>query len=540
MSLKGIFVLMKFRKKCTVQDAPTKDGLWQVSTPAFILVVALGSAILYHFPLYKFAVNNLDISSPGGIWTLLTLFVLVFFANVVALSALSVLSQWLLKPAVMLMAVINSIALYFIVVYGGVLDKTMMGNVVNTDFAEASALFHPMLLVYLAAFGLLPIWLLARISVRPVSLIKRITTLAVATGLTLCWLVGASWTWLWIDKYAKQVGAMVLPWSPVINGARYLSSNLAPSPRAVLPAGTFASSNRKVVVLIIGESARAQNFSLYGYRRQTNPRMSLAGVSVIRNASSCATYTTASLECILSHTTSGDEGKWEVLTTYLQRSGVEVTWRSHNAGEPPMKVLHYQKLEDVKQTCVSDECNYDGGLLFGLESHIADSKGPRTLVVLHLTGSHGPAYNTRYPASFEEYKPVCNSVQLQQCSQEELINAYDNSIRYTDHVVGQTIDLLRRLDIDATLFFIADHGESLGEGRLYLHGTPWLVAPEEQKRIPFIVWNSRENIKENTTTKFVDGAFTQASVFHSVLGAFDMRSPVYKPELDVLPKVGRP
>jgi lipid A ethanolaminephosphotransferase len=152
----------------------------------------------------------------------------------------------------------------------------------------------------------------------------------------------------------------------------------------------------------------------------------------------------------------------------------------------------------------------------------------------------GRAYNTRYPASFEEYKPVCNSVQLQQCSQEELINAYDNSIRFTDHVVGQTIDLLRRLDIDATLFFIADHGESLGEGRLYLHGTPWLVAPEEQKRIPFIVWNSRDNIKENTTTKFVDGAFTQASVFHSVLGAFDMRSPVYKPELDVLPKVGRP
>jgi len=119
---------MKFRKKCTVQDASTKDGLWQVSTPAFILVVALGSAILYHFPLYKFAVNNLDISSPGGIWTLLTLFVLVFFANIVALSALSVLSQWLLKPAVMLMAVINSIALYFIVVYGGVLDKTMMGR----------------------------------------------------------------------------------------------------------------------------------------------------------------------------------------------------------------------------------------------------------------------------------------------------------------------------------------------------------------------------------------------------------------------------
>lgn len=534
-------MLTKFRKKSAVQRVPAQDGFWQISTPTFILVVALGSAVLYHSPLYRFAVTNLDMSSSGGIGTLLTLFVLVFFTNVVILSALAVLFQRLLKPVAMLMAAINAIAVYFIMGYGVVLDKAMMGNVFNTDFAEASAFFHPKLLVYLAALGLFPIWLLARISIRPVSLIKRIAPLVVVTGLTLGWLVGASWTWLWIDKYAKQVGAMVLPWSPIINGARYLSSQLVPPPRITLPAGTFASSNKKVVVLIIGESARAQNFSLYGYQRQTNPRMSsLAGLSVIQNTSSCATYTTAALECILNHTASGGDGKWETLTTYLQSSGADVTWRSHNAGEPPMKVLHYQKLEDIKQTCIGEECDYDGGLLSGLEEHITGLKGPHIFVVLHLTGSHGPAYNTRYPASFEEYKPVCKSVQLQQCTKEELINAYDNSIRYTDHVVGQTINLLKQLDVNATLFFIADHGESLGEGRLYLHGTPWLVAPDEQKRIPFIIWNSKDAIDGSGTKKIVDGIFTQANIFHSVLGAFGMRSPVYKAELDVLSKVRLP
>lgn len=174
------------------------------------------------------------------------------------------------------------------------------------------------------------------------------------------------------------------------------------------------------------------------------------------------------------------------------------------------------------------------------KSTIATATDKRVLVVLHLTGSHGPAYNTRYPKSFERYKPVCESVQLQQCSREQLINAYDNSIRYTDHVVGQAIDLLKMVNADSTLFYLADHGESLGESNLYLHGTPWVLAPDEQKRIPFVVWDSKVATRGAAAARVFDGDFGQANVFHSVLGALDISGPAYKAELDVLAKVRLP
>ncbi|WP_187471116.1 phosphoethanolamine--lipid A transferase EptA [Luteimonas viscosa] len=507
---------------------------WHSRTPGFILAWALFNAVAYHVPLYLFGIDHLDVASlPAGM-TLLTLFIVVVAMTALSIGFIALIVPRLVKPLCMVMAIANAIALYFVVTYGVVLDKTMMGNVFNTDMSEAAGLLHPWMLVYAFFLGIVPCWVLLQVRVTHTPFFKRLAMPIAAGFLTLCWVYGASHGWLWIDKHAKQIGGMVLPWSYVVNGGWYLAGSAPPRERKLLPAAHFVSNERKVVFLMIGESARARNSSLYGYGRQTNPAIAKAGATVFRTARSCATYTTAALECILAHQEPGTRASWEPLTSYLQRHGVEVTWRTNNSGEPPMDVRHFERLGDVNAGCTGEACDYDEALLRGIEARIAASDQQRILVVFHLEGSHGPAYNVRYPSRFNVFTPVCASVQLHQCSSEELVNAYDNTIAYTDFVVAQAIGILKRLQgYSTSLIYVSDHGESLGEYNLYLHGTPWSIAPDVQKEIPLIVWDSGAAHSSADTTSTVEGAFSQANVFHSVMGAFAMRSDIYQPALNL-------
>jgi lipid A ethanolaminephosphotransferase len=110
---------------------------------------------------------------------------------------------------------------------------------------------------------------------------------------------------------------------------------------------------------------------------------------------------------------------------------------------------------------------------------------------MHQMGSHGPAYSQRTPAAFKKFMPECTSSHLPDCSSEQLRNAYDNTIAYTDHVLGSAISWLRqRTDYDGALLYVADHGESLGENNLYLHGLPYSIAPDVQKHVPWVTWLS--------------------------------------------------
>lgn len=507
---------------------------WKMHTPTLILVGAVFNALVYNVPLYLFGVEHLDMPSVGAVMTLLTLFILVVGITAFITGLLALVCQRLVKPLFMVIAIINAMALYFMVTYNVVLDKTMMGNAVNTNVAEAGGLFHPWLLVYVLFLGLLPCWLLLKVERIHTRFTRRLLLPVAVCIVTLGWVYVASQSWLWIDKYAKVVGGMVMPWSYVVNGVRYVSDTVAPHERKLLPKAHFVSNEKKVVFLVIGESARAQNFSLYGYDRMTSPEAAKAGVTVFNKTHSCATYTTASVECILAHDSPGARAGWEPLTSYLQREGVDVTWRTNNSGEPPMTVHHFERLAELKAGCTGEACNYDEGLLRGLEERIESSGQERILVVLHLGGSHGPAYNTRYPPAFEKFKPVCTSVQLHQCSQEELVNAYDNTLLYTDHVLGQTIGLLKRLKgYSSSLIYVSDHGESLGEYNLYLHGTPYTIAPEYQKTVPLLTWDSKTAKPGDAAPVTVKGEFSQANIFHSVMGAFGMRSEIFDPKLDL-------
>ncbi len=516
-------------------------------TIGLMLLLSLVNLLLYHWPLYRFAIANFDTIDLNSVLTLVTLSVVIFVMTLWVLSLLLLISQRLLKPIGMVMFIGNAVALYFIQTYQVVLDKTMIGNVMNTRYSEASSFFHPMLFVYVLVFGLLPSGILLVKRYRHTTRLRLVMVMCLSLVLGGGWVYANADTWLWIDKYAKKLGGMVMPWSFVINTIRYQTERHVNSREQVpLPPAQIDSDTRTVVVLVIGESARAANFSLYGYDRPTNPMLSADAAVAMRNTQACSTYTTASVSCMLSHDNSNTlfAEQYEPLPSYLQRFGVDVIWRTRNWGQPPLKIATYEEGSAIKDRCEGQPgCEGDEVLLSGLAERIQSSTEKKVFVVLHQKGSHGPNYYTRYPQRFEVFKPVCETVELNQCSHEALINAYDNSIVYTDYVLHRLIDILKNLDgIPAVMLYISDHGESLGEHGLYLHGTPYAIAPDVQKQVPFIVWMSEDFAHaKGISNALLDNQAThsQDNIFHSVLGALDVQSSVYNGNLDIFNNSGQ-
>ncbi|MBI5626502.1 MAG: phosphoethanolamine--lipid A transferase EptA [Nitrosomonadales bacterium] len=523
-----------------VAKAIGEKSYTDINTINFITVFALGNAIFYHRLLFLFAVNTLDYLSLNGILTLLTLFVLVVFVSSLFLAIIALVTQCLVKPVCMLIVCGNAVALYFAETYHVILDRTMMGNVFNSNLQEAAELFHPKLLIYIFVYAVLPCFLLSRLNIQKVKFYKRFIYLFIVLFLGLGWSFANAKTWLWIDKNGSKLGGMIMPWSYVGNSIRWYHGNYFRASRQVtlLPAAHFIGSGKAIVILVIGESARAQNFSLYGYPRPTNPMLAKAAVVALPETTACSTYTTASIECMLSHLGSNTSlmTLYEPLPSYMQRSGVNVIWRSDNWGEPILKINHYQRAEVLRKTCQEENCNYDEVLLHDLNQDLQNSTEDKTFVVLHQHGSHGPSYFKNYPGKFMAFKPVCSSVDLQKCTNEELVNAYDNTVLYTDHFLYRVIELLKTFQQPTVMLHVSDHGESLGEFGLYLHGAPYSIAPDVQKKVPFIVWMSDEFKKQKgiDNNDIGKGAnYSQDNVFHSVMGAFGMRSDIYNKQLDI-------
>lgn len=292
-----------------------------------------------------------------------------------------------------------------------------------------------------------------------------------------------------------------------------------------LPDARIATDSRDVCVLVIGESARRANFSLYGYGRPTNPLLERDSVTALM-ADAAATYTTAGVKAILDHKPTNK--LYEILPNYLYRNGVDVVWRSANWGEPPLHIDKHYGTRELKARYPEADDRYDGILLTGLRDEILSSDKDKLLIVLHTSTSHGPTYYKKYPAGFEVFKPVCTTVEMSKADPGELMNAYDNTIVYTDYLIHSVIEILRDVPRRSCLIFVSDHGESLGEGNLYMHGVPMLVAPKEQIEIPFLVWTSDGELKADAGKQV-----GQYHVFHSILRFLGIDSPVYDESLDI-------
>jgi lipid A ethanolaminephosphotransferase len=513
---------------------------WSVTPSRFIIAATLVNLIVFNIPLFDYAGDHIEVLSLNGIQTLVTVFITVYLITAGFLYLVGLISVHLIKFFYGLFLIGNSICLYFITTYQVVITKAMIGNIFNTDSSEALELFHPKIILYVLVFAIIPLVIMAKIKLTGPTRLRLSAHFAITLLACSVWIYSAASSWLWIDKNGKNLGALILPWSYVINTARYQADLAKLSVvQELLPDGQFKGHQKTIVFLILGETARSKNFSLYGYNRDTNPMLKSLNTVALNHPTSCSTYTTASLKCILSHQKSSSVfgANYEPLPSYLHRHGIDVIWRTNNWGEPKVTTDEYIKASQLKRTCTGKGCRLDEVLLKGLSTRIKQSTKDKIFVVLHQKGSHGPSYNTRYTPEFEKFTPVCKSVELNKCTSDELINAYDNTILYTDYFIAKAINTIKDSNIKLSmLMYVSDHGESLGEFGLYLHGTPYSVAPDVQKNIPFLVWMSEDfkliNGVSNTSIN-TKPAHTHEDVFHSILGAFNMDSPVYNKSNDI-------
>lgn len=493
------------------------------------LYISLVNLVLYHFPFYKFVYENTELSSVNGIVLLSSITILLLILNALIFYIGLHLMKKVGKGLLVLFFNVNALSLYFINTYGVIIDKTMIGNILNTNFEESSSFFSIKMIIYLVFLGIAPSILLLKTPIPEVKFKKFIVTIGLTLLFVLSLAFANSSNWLWIDKNSKTLGALVMPWSYVVNTSRfYYHKSVKNQKQIPLPNSKVTNQEKAIFVLVIGESARSQNFSLYGYAKETNPLLSKIENVTSFKAESCATYTTAGVKCILEYKNTGK--LFEVLPNYLfKNKDIDVIWRTTNWGEPTLKIKNFQDRKALKKLVNDDSYNYDEILLKGLKEQILASKKNKILVVLHTSTSHGPTYFKKYPTKFNKFLPVCTSVELGNCTQNELINAYDNTILYTDYILATLIGDLKQLpEYHSTMLYLSDHGESLGEKNLYMHGLPVSIAPKEQLDIPFIVWVSKDDdlLKNN-------GILSQHHVFHSVLDFLDAESPIYDQSMSI-------
>lgn len=494
----------------------------------FIFIVSILNFIFFHYGFFNFVFNNIDYTGFYGILLIISLFILAILANFFAFYLVLFLTRFIGKIFFALTFVLSAVSVYFINSYHVIVDESMMGNVFNTNYGETSSYYSLKWLLYIVCMGIIPSVFIFKTKIKYPTIKKFFKTIGISL-LFILLLVGINAkNILWIDKNSKYLGGLAMPWAYSVNTALYFIHKAKKNREEIrLPDAQITNKEKSVMVLVIGESARSQNFSLYGYGKNTNPLLSKTPGVRFFPATSCATYTTAGVQCILSHDDSGV--LYEILPNYLYRNGVEVVWRTTNSGEPPLKIQKIFNGNDLQKDCQGEECNYDGVLLTNLKQQIINSDKDKILIILHTSTSHGPLYSKKYPKSMEVFKPVCNSVELGNCTRQELINAYDNTIVYTDYLLHKIITELKSIEgYNSSMIYVSDHGESLGEKNLYMHGLPMTLAPKEQYEIPFIVWTSSP-----AKPLIASSPLTQNHVFHSVLDFLAVKSPIFKKEMSI-------
>jgi lipid A ethanolaminephosphotransferase len=482
---------------------------------------------------------------------------LAAFVAAVLFALLSLLA-WprVLKPMVAVLVAVTVVGAYFMTTLHVVIDRGMVHNVLQTDWHEARALVGPQLVTWLLAGVVLPLAALRRLGIRRAPFRRQLARNLAAAALAL--LAAAALVLLSFQPLSsamrnhKQLRYLLNP----LNTLYASGGALAGGPKhsaAVRPLGRDARIERggqpPLVMLVLGETGRSGNFGVNGYARDTTPELARAGVASFRNAWSCGTSTAASVPCMFSHL--GREGfgarseDWENLLDVLRNAGVAVLWVDNQAGGckgvcDRVTTVNTSTLVDPV-LCAGGEC-LDGVMLEGLEGRLAALPAAErergVVVVLHQIGSHGPAYWRRSPPSAKRFLPECTSSHLPDCGPEELRNAYDNSIAYTDQFLGSAIRWLeRQAGYDTALVYVADHGESLGENNLYLHGLPWAIAPDVQKHVPWVTWLSPAFEKRSGVTLAclrgqAQRPLTHDHLFHSMLGVLQVSTAAYRRGLD--------
>lgn len=526
------------------------------SDTRFAFAVSYIWLAFYNFSFWRQTFAAMWTPSLGSTAFMASVLVLVWCLQ--ALLLLLMPTRLLMRAAASALFVVAALSSYFTQAYGALMNRDMLRNALQTDAAEVSGLLSLDLLLYFIVLGVLPAVLVWKVVLPPVSwrrqIRQRIYVIGGALVLAAGGVLGCSANYAVYLRAHKPIRFALSPAAAVSSAVGLVSqAGRSADELPIQDPGGMAhrveppTAKPMLLFIVIGETARAANFQLGGYARPTTPQ--LAGTPDLvyfGNATACGTSTAISVPCMFSHLDRkqfdvDEAGRYTNLLDSLMDAGFDVEWRDNNAGCKGVcarvRTTEYSS-RPVAHLCEHSYC-YDEIMLEDLASRIRDLKND-TVIVFHQIGSHGPAYFERYPAEFERFKPSCRSKELQRCSEQEVINAYDNTIAYTDHVLARQIDILRTADrIDSVLVYASDHGESLGEQGVYLHGMPYAFAPDAQKRVPTLLWASagyraRTKLDMSCLRRRASQPTSHDNLYHTILGAARVRDSVYQPSLDVL------
>ena len=526
---------------------------WVLSSNRAILLLSIYILLIFNLGFWSYLFQHVTLKNNVIFW---------FTVPAVMLAAMNLCMQLLFWPylhrlMVPLLLLLGSAVSYAVMMQHIYFDANMLQNIMQTNIGEAGAWLTPQFWMWLGITGLLPAqWYCWGVNIHYTKpwyreFGKRIVVIIVSLITVFTVILLAYGSYISFFRNNKTVNHLIVPTNFVgaaVKTAYNTYDAHQPLQRIGLDASHQHHGNKRLLILVMGETTRAQNWGLNGYPRQTTPELAAMGDQVVNfpQVSSCGTATVVSLPCLFSnmprqHYQANLAKHQEGLLDVLQRSGVAVSWRDNDGGCKGVcdRIRHL----DVRDWAPNLKCNSDGcldeSLLINLHDMITNMPDDAVLV-LHTMGSHGPAYYQRYPEAFRRFTPTCDTNQIQQCTREQLRNTYDNTVLYTDHILAEIIKLLQnKSGLASAMWYFSDHGESLGENGIYLHATPYAIAPEEQTRVPMLFWanhdfSSISNLDMDCLRRHAhQQEFSHDNIFHSVLGLMDVRTSEYQTQLDL-------
>lgn len=526
---------------------------WVLSSNRAILLLSIYVLLIFNVGFWSYLFQHVTLKNNVIFW---------FTVPVLMLAAMNFCIQllfwpylhWLMVPLLLLLGSAVSYAVMMQHIY---FDANMLQNILQTNIDEAGAWLTPQFWMWLGITGLLPAqWYCWGVNIHYTKpwyreFGKRIVVIIASLITVFTVILLAYGSYISFFRNNKTVNHLIVPTNFVGAAVKTAYNSYdahQPLQRIGLDASHQRHGNKRLLILVMGETTRAQNWGLNGYPRQTTPELAAMGNQVVNfhQVSSCGTATAVSLPCLFSNMPrqyyqANLAKHQEGLLDVLQRSGIAVSWRDNDGGCKGVcdRIRHL----DVRDWALNLKCNSDGcldeSLLINLHDMITNMPDDAVLV-LHTMGSHGPAYYQRYPEAFRRFTPTCDTNQIQQCTREQLRNTYDNTVLYTDHILAEIIKLLQNESgLASAMWYFSDHGESLGENGIYLHATPYAIAPEEQTRVPMLFWanhdfSSISNLDMDCLRRHAhQQEFSHDNIFHSVLGLMNVRTSEYQTQLDL-------
>lgn len=520
-----------------------------IKARAAVIAVALLWVIFANGAFFKH-VSDVYPLAGGNIFFVLSLGIVLLSVTVIVLTLLS--GRYIFKPLLITLLLITSQVAYFMDLYDVVIDSHMIQNLLETNIKESADLLSFKQVIYFVLLGLIPSVIVYRIKIARMTfketLIDKAKVIAIALSIALIIIFSFSKYYTSFFREHKPLRYYANPAYYLYSLGHYAQETFSHPYSGIAPIAEDAKiipgdQPRKLIVLVVGEAVRWDHFGLNNYERDTTPMLRKEDIINFTQFTSCGTETAVSVPCMFS--SFGRDGydkekakHTENILDVLKRAGVNILWRDNNSDSKGVADrITYEDYQSPKTNTICDEECRDEGMLVGLQEYINTHPKGDILIVLHQMGNHGPAYYKRYTKAFEKYTPVCKTNQLEQCSKEEITNAYDNTILNTDTFLTQVISLLKGNDdhFATGMFYLSDHGESLGENGLYLHGFPYAIAPEAQKHVPAVMWFGKQfKIDKAKMASAAKEPHTQDELFHTLLGYLDVNTTVYRPELDLL------